>query len=169
MRPGWLLPLLLLWSVCDAAAPDTLSDALWLADPVGAVLASADTGSAAPDATGAQKKTGPEGWISVDYAKLLWADTVETATGPLHWDADEWRNLALIAGGLAITVGWLDKPIKDAAQKSRSSGADDFFHNIEKFGTKTYALPVLIGFYGFGWDWTTTTPRPWRSTAFPRA
>jgi membrane-associated phospholipid phosphatase len=81
---------------------------------------------------------------------LLWDDTKETATGPLHWDADEWRNFGLVTGGLAITIAFLDKSIRDAAQSNRSSSADNFFHNIEKFGTKTYALPVLIGFYGVG-------------------
>ena len=150
-----MLLLVLLCSTCGAA-PGALSDAVWLADPVGAVLAAADSGAAtdassgAPDSTSAARKTGPEGWISVDYAKLLWDDTKETATGPLHWDADEWRNFGLITGGLAITVAFLDKPIRDAAQRSRSSSADDFFRNIEKFGTKQYGLPVLIGFYAIG-------------------
>lgn len=150
-----MLLLVLLCSTCGAA-PGALSDAVWLADPVGAVLAAADSGAAtdassgAPDSTSAARKTGPEGWISVDYAKLLWDDTKETATGPLHWDADEWRNFGLITGGLAITVAFLDKPIRDAAQRSRSSSADDFFRNIEKFGTKQYGLPVLIGFYAVG-------------------
>src|SRR4029079_6277576 len=68
----------------------------------------------------------------------------------LHWDADEWRNFGLITGGLAISVAFLDKPIRDAAQRSRSSSADDFFRNVEKFGTKQYGLPVLFGFYAVG-------------------
>jgi membrane-associated phospholipid phosphatase len=148
MRLGCLLPLLLFWGVCNAA-PDAFSDAAWLADPVGAVLASADDST--PDSASPPNKTGPEGWISVDYAKLLWADTVETVTSPARWDGTDWRNFGLVLGGLAISVGWLDKPIHDAAQRSRSSGADDFFRNVEKFGTATYALPVLIGFYAVGW------------------
>ena len=150
-----MLLLVTLCSTCGAV-PSALSDAVWLADPVGAVLAAADSGAAsdassgAPDSTGVARKTGPEGWISVDYAKLLWDDTKETATGPLHWDADEWRNFGLITGGLAITVAFLDKPIRDAAQSNRSSSADDFFRNVEKFGTKQYGLPVLFGFYAVG-------------------
>jgi len=126
-----------------------VSDEAWLFDPVGALLAAADT-SAPADQAASATKTGPEGWISVDYAKLLWADTKETATGPLHWDADEWRSFGLISGGLAITIAFLDQPIRDAAQRSRSSSADDFFRNIEKFGTKQYGLPVLAGFYAVG-------------------
>ena len=150
MKLGPLL-LIALCSVCDAAPPALGSDdGQWLLDPVGEILASADTTASTPDASATGQKTGPEGWISVDYAKLLWADTKETATGPLHWDADEWRNFGLITGGLAISVAFLDKPIRDAAQRSRSSSADDFFRNIEKFGTKQYGLPVLIGFYGVG-------------------
>ena len=146
-----LLILILVCGTCRAAA-DVLPDALWLADPVGAVLAAGDP--AEPEATEqrppAHAERGPEGFISVDYAKLLWADTVETATGPLHWDADEWRDLGLITGGLAISIAFLDKPIRDAAQSNRSSSSDDFFRNIEKFGTKTYGLPVLAGFYIVG-------------------
>jgi membrane-associated phospholipid phosphatase len=149
MRLGKLL-LVALCSICNAAPAAPVSDVAWLIDPVGAVLAEADTTAPASGSANAAAKTGPEGWISVDYAKLLWDDTKETATGPLHWDADEWRNFGLITGGLAISVAFLDKPIREAAQRSRSSSADDFFRNIEKFGTKQYGLPVLIGFYGVG-------------------
>jgi len=137
-------------SACNAAPAAPASGEAWLFDPVGAVLADADMTAPASDPTSAAAKTGPEGWISVDYAKLLWDDTKETATGPLHWDADEWRNFGLITGGLVISVAFLDKPIRDAAQRSRSSSADDFFRNIEKFGTKQYGLPVLAGFYVVG-------------------
>jgi membrane-associated phospholipid phosphatase len=91
-----------------------------------------------------------EGPISVDYAKLLWADTVEVATGPLHWDHDEWRDFALITGGLVLTTAVLDKPIRNLVQRNRSRSSDRFFKDIEKFGTKQYGLPVLAGFYGYG-------------------
>jgi membrane-associated phospholipid phosphatase len=148
MRFGLLL--VAVCSVCNAAPTAFVSDEAWLFDPVGALLAAADTSAPASDQTTAATKTGPEGWISVDYAKLLWADTKETATGPLQWDGDEWRNFGLITGGLVITVAFLDKPIRDAAQRSRSSSTDDFFRNIEKFGTKQYGLPVLAGFYAVG-------------------
>jgi len=147
MRLGLLL--VASCSVCNAAPTASVSDEAWLFDSVGALLAAADT-SAPADQTTSATKAGPEGWVSVDYAKLLWADTKETATGPLHWDADKWRSFGLISGGLAITIAFLDQPIRDAAQRSRSSSADDFFRNIEKFGTKQYGLPVLAGFYAVG-------------------
>ena len=149
MRLGKLLFVVacIVWNAAPAAA---VSDEAWLSDPVGAVLAEADTTAPASGLASGAAKTGPEGWISVDYAKLLWDDTKETATSPLRWDADEWRNFGLITGGLAISVAFLDKPIRDAAQRSRSSSADDFFRNIEKFGTKQYGLPVLAGFYAVG-------------------
>ena len=149
MRLGKLL-LVFGCSVCNAAPAVAVSDGAWLLDPVGAVLAEADTTAPASGPASDATKTGPEGWISVDYGKLLWDDTKETATAPLHWDADEWRNFGLISGGLAISVAFLDKPIRDAAQRSRSSSADDFFRNVEKFGTKQYGLPVLFGFYAVG-------------------
>jgi len=114
------------------------------------VLAAAEPPEATEQRPPAQAPRGPEGFISVDYAKLLWDDTKETATGPLHWDAGEWRDFGLITGGLAISIAFLDKPIRDAAQSNRSSSADDFFRNIEKFGTKQYGLPVLAGFYVVG-------------------
>lgn len=101
-------------------------------------------------ADAADIRPGPESPISVDYLKLLWADTKETATAPLGWDRDEWRNLALIGGGLIVTAVALDRPIKDAAQRNRSKSSDRFFRDIEKFGTKQYGLPLLAGFYGYG-------------------
>src|SRR5947209_12897801 len=84
--------------------------------------------------------TAVENPISITYVKLLWADTVEVASGPLHWDHDEWRDLALITGGLVLTTAVLDKPIRDLAQRNRSKSSDRFFRDIEKFGTKQYGL-----------------------------
>lgn len=122
----------------------------WLADPVGVTLAAADPSSASSDATSGQRAEGPEGLISIDYAKIIWSDTKETATEPFHWDADDWRKAGLIGGGLLLTGAFLDKPIRDAAQRNRSSSSDRFFKDIEKFGTKQYGLPVLAGFYAYG-------------------
>ena len=148
MRAGVLL-LVLSCGTCSAATGE-LSDAEWLSDPVGAVLVAVDATASANDTSVAAQDTGPEGWISADYAKVLWDDTKETATAPARWDSGDWRNLGLISGGLAITVAFIDKPIRDAAQRSRSSAADNFFSNIQKFGTKQYGLPVLAGFYVVG-------------------
>jgi membrane-associated phospholipid phosphatase len=146
----FLVLLLVARGLC-AAEPPPLVYTAWLADPVGATLAAAGPASdpTPPPATPAQS-TGPESPISIDYLKILWADTVETATGPFHWDRDEWRNAGLIGGGLILTGAFLDKPIRDAAQRNRSTSSDRFFKDIEKFGTKQYELPVAIGFYAFG-------------------
>jgi membrane-associated phospholipid phosphatase len=95
-------------------------------------------------------RQGPESPLSVAYLKLIWFDTKETATAPLRWDRDDWRNFGLISGGLIVTMAALDMPIRDAAQRNRSESSDRFFRNIEKFGTKQYGLPVLVGFYGYG-------------------
>lgn len=92
----------------------------------------------------------PESPISRDYLKLIWSDAKETATEPTRWDRDDWRNAALIGGGLILSMAVLDKPIRDAAQRSRSKSADRFFRDVQKFGTKQYGLPVLLGFYGYG-------------------
>lgn len=92
----------------------------------------------------------PEGLVSYDYLKLIWADAVETATVPLQWDQRDWRNFGLIGGGLVLGMAALDKPIRDAAQRGRSHSSDQFFQRIERFGTKQYGLPVLAGFYAYG-------------------
>jgi membrane-associated phospholipid phosphatase len=142
------LTLLALCSVCNAApAALAADDSPWLFDPVGDLLAAADTPSAGQEP--AQPRE-PEGPISIDYAKLLWADTKEIATEPFHWDRDDWRTAGLIGGGLVLTGAFLDKPIRDAAQRNRSTSSDRFFTDIEKFGTKQYELPVAAGFYAYG-------------------
>ena len=141
MRLGLLL-LLLACGACQAA-PEAVADA-WLLDPVGAVLAAADTSASTP------VPGGPEGLISLDYLKVIWSDTKEIVTEPWHWDRDDWRDFGLIGGGLILTGALLDKPIRDAAQRNRSSSSDRFFKDVEKFGTKQYGLPVLAGFYLYG-------------------
>ncbi|HEY2394349.1 MAG TPA: phosphatase PAP2 family protein [Rudaea sp.] len=142
------LGLLLLLSACGAchAAPDAAGDA-WLLDPVGAVLAAADSSASTPPAPAPD---GPEGLISVGYLKVIWSDTKEIATAPWHWDRDDWRDFGLIGGGLILTGAFLDKPIRDAAQRNRTSSSDNFFKDVERFGTKQYGLPVLAGFYLYG-------------------
>jgi len=92
----------------------------------------------------------PEALISSAYLELIWADTKETATEPFNWDSDDWRKFGLITGGLVFSMAFLDKPIRDAAQRNRSESADRFFTKIQRFGTKQYGLPVLAGFYGYG-------------------
>ncbi|MGH8040947.1 MAG: phosphatase PAP2 family protein [Rudaea sp.] len=92
----------------------------------------------------------PESPLSVAYLKLIWSDAQETATEPVRWDRNDWRDAALIGGGLALSMAFLDKPIHDAAQSNRSASTDRFFRDVQKFGTKQYGLPVLAGFYAYG-------------------
>jgi membrane-associated phospholipid phosphatase len=147
MRSFLCLLLIMMSAAVHAAAAD---DAAWLADPVGATLLAAAEPAAGDAPAPHVPASGPEFPISLDYAKLLWADTVETVTTPFHWDRDDWRTAGLIGGGLVLTGAFLDKPIRDAAQRNRSSGSDRFFKDIEKFGTKQYELPVAVGFYAYG-------------------
>ncbi len=98
----------------------------------------------------AEAHTAVENPISFDYLKLVWADTKETATEPLHWDGEDWRNVGLVTGGLVAIGAFADRPIRDAAQRNRTTGADNFFRQVQKFGTKQYGLPVLAGFYVYG-------------------
>lgn len=92
----------------------------------------------------------PENLISFDYLKLIWADTKETATEPLRWDGEDWRNVGLVSGGLVVIGAFADESIRNTAQRNRTTGADNFFRHVEKFGTKQYGLPVLAGFYAYG-------------------
>jgi membrane-associated phospholipid phosphatase len=125
----------------SAAYPDTLPA------PIDLRLASATgTSSASHDASATYPE--PEAVLSFDYLKLLWADTKEVAVE--HWDGDDWRKFGLISGGLIVTGALLDKPIRDAAQRGRSTGSDRFFGDIQRFGTKQYGLPLLAGFYLYG-------------------
>jgi membrane-associated phospholipid phosphatase len=145
-----LASLLLFCGVCRAAAPALDADAdRWLADPAGSTLvASTDTGPPRP--TSRAPYPAPEGLISIGYLEVIWSDAKETATEPLRWDRDDWRTAGLIGGGLLLTGALLDKPIRDAAQRNRSTSSDRFFRDIQKFGTKQYGLPVLAGFYAYG-------------------
>ena len=131
-----------------AAVPGAGEDP-WLDDPVGATLAAADTSGTTLD-PGSAPRSGPESPISVDYARILWDDAKETVTEPFRWDRDDWRTAGLIGGGLILTGAFLDRPIRDAAQRNRSKSSDRFFTDIEKFGTKQYELPVAAGFYAYG-------------------
>ena len=133
------------WMILALACADARAAADdWYAPQL---IAKVDADAAQSHATAPPPVENP---ISIDYLRLLWADTVETATDPLHWDRDDWRDLALIGGGLVVTAAVLDKPIKDLAQRNRSKSSDRFFRDIEKFGTKQYGLPLLAGFYGYG-------------------
>ena len=109
-------------------------------------------GAQSADTSPSQRVTGgaAEEVFSLDYLRVIWADTKETATAPLHWDQDQWRNAGLIGGGLLATGLLLDKPIRTAAQHGRSHGSDRFFSDIQRFGTKQYGLPLLFGFYAYG-------------------
>jgi len=144
------LILLIASGACRAADPvvlDAGADA-WLADPVGETLAQAS--APASTATSPLRSGTVENPISIAYLKIIGKDALETATEPLRWDSDDWREAGLIGGGLLLTGALLDKPIHDAAQRNRSTSSDRFFRDIQKFGTKQYGLPVLAGFYAYG-------------------
>ncbi|MFI4968997.1 MAG: phosphatase PAP2 family protein [Lysobacterales bacterium] len=124
--------------------------ACWFAFAAGTSAAGADDSFGPPPTPATTARAEPESPLSVDYLKLLWADAGETVTEPLRWDRDDWRDAGLIGGGLLIAGAFLDKPIRDEAQRGRSRGSDAFFRRVERFGTKQYGLPVLAGFYVYG-------------------
>lgn len=109
-----------------------------------------DNTSTGVDGSDATTEAPPESPLSARYARILWSDARETATEPVRWSRADWRKFGLIGGGLVLSMAVLDKPIKDLAQRNRSSSSDHFFTDIQKFGTKQYGLPVLAGFYAYG-------------------
>ena len=139
--------LLLASGTCCAGVPLSRSDEAWLDGPSADALAAVDTPATSSPP---MRRPGPESPLSIDYLKIIWSDTKETFSEPVRWDAGDWRKAGLIGGGVLLTGLLLDKPIRDAAQRNRSSSSDDFFKNVEKFGTKQYGLPVLAGFYAYG-------------------
>ncbi len=125
-------------SVVHAAQPDETSSADTTWDGTAATYTAADT------------PPNPENPISFDYLKLIWADAEETATEPLRWDRDDWRNFGLVTGGLVVVGAFADESIRNNVQRNRTTGEDNFFRQVQKFGTKQYGLPVLAGFYAYG-------------------
>jgi len=105
--------------------------------------------NAGPDPSDARPPA-PESPLSKRYLHIIWSDAIETATEPARWDRNDWRKFGIVSGGVLIGMAVLDKPIKEAAQRNRSTSSDRFFRDIEKFGTKQYGLPVLAGFYAYG-------------------
>jgi membrane-associated phospholipid phosphatase len=140
VRPlAYIAVLLLSLDAASACAQDIELPASLL-DPVSLAASAPDS---APGAA-------PESPISLTYLELILADAKETATWPLRWDRNDWRNIGLVGGGLALAGALLDKPIKRWAQRGRSKGSDQFFVDVQRFGTKSYQLPVVIGFYAYG-------------------
>ena len=125
-------------SVVLAAQPDETSSANTTWDGTAGTYIAADT------------PPNPENPISFDYLKLIWADAEETATEPLRWDHEDWRNFGLVTGGLVVVGAFADESIRNDVQRNRTTGQDNFFRQVQKFGTKQYGLPVLAGFYAYG-------------------
>ncbi len=113
-------------------------------------LAAASWGGDDVSHASADAQTTAENLISFDYLKLVWADTTETVTEPLRWNGEDWRKFGLATGGLVVIGAFADESIRNTAQRHRTSGEDNFFRQVQKFGTKQYGLPVLAGFYAYG-------------------
>lgn len=119
-------------------------------EPDSTSFVTATRDSAEVAATSSDPQIAPQNLVSFDYLKLIWADTKETATEPLRWDGDDWRTFGLATGGLVVVGAFADESIRNTVQRNRTSGEDNFFRQIQKFGTKQYGLPVLASFYAYG-------------------
>ncbi|MGE5344929.1 MAG: hypothetical protein ACM3JH_03150, partial [Acidithiobacillales bacterium] len=68
--------------------------------------------------------------------KLILFDTGDILTAPIRWDGGDWLKLGVSAGLVTGTVLALDQPIREASQRSRTTGRDDFAKFIEGFGAE---------------------------------
>ncbi len=93
----------------------------------------------------ASRKDVEESFFSLDYFKLLAADTAHVLTSPGRWKKKEWLTFAL-AAGVVGGAAFLDKPVWETMKRNRSAGADRAAHVLEEFGGFT-SLAATIPFY----------------------
>lgn len=83
--------------------------------------------------------------LSLDYGKLLLADTQHVLSAPLRWDRRDWLTVSLASLGVAAT-GLFDEPVRDVIADNKGKTADNIANFFEPFGVE-YSFGVLSGFY----------------------
>jgi membrane-associated phospholipid phosphatase len=86
----------------------------------------------------------------VEAGKLILFDTGDILTAPVRWDGNDWLKLGIGAGAVTATALVLDKPIREASQRSRTPSRDDFATAIQGFGMQ-YSWAVIGAFAVAGW------------------
>jgi membrane-associated phospholipid phosphatase len=84
------------------------------------------------------------------YFKSYWTAIKKTATGPAHWNKNEWITFGGIAAGGTILYIY-DDQIRDFFQSNRTHTTDQISkYGFEPWGSGLYTLPLLGGFYLYG-------------------
>jgi hypothetical protein len=90
----------------------------------------------------------PEHLWTIDYVKLLWADTGAVLTAPARWDGQDWLSAGFAAGGIGVAAS-LDKTVRDHVQRHRTAGQDRFLKQAQNFGS-TWSFGVIGAFEVWG-------------------
>ncbi len=115
---------------------------------------SAEEPSAAPEAAGAPLSDRNV----VEGAKLILFDTGDLLTAPIRWDGGDWLRFGIAGAAVTGTVLALDQPIREAAQRSRTTSRDDFATTVQRFGQE-YSWAAIGAFAIAGWGFDDSTSR----------
>ena len=94
----------------------------------------------------------------VDAGKLVLFDAGEILTAPVRWDGGDWLKVGITGVVVTGTALALDEPIREAAQRNRTSSRDDFATTIQRFGQE-YSWVVMGAFAVAGWGFDDRTSR----------
>ena len=84
-----------------------------------------------------------------ETGQLVLLDAKGILLAPLHWDGEDWLKFGVGSAAVVLTGVFLDQPVQEASQRSRTPGRDDFATTAQRFGAE-YSWAVLGGYAVFG-------------------
>jgi membrane-associated phospholipid phosphatase len=115
-------------------------------------------GAVEPPPPAAKAEDGISDRNLVDAGKLILFDTGDILTAPVRWDGSDWLKFGIGAAAVTTTVLALDRPIREASQRSRTTSRDDVATTIQRFGQEG-AFAVIGAFAVAGWGFGDSTSR----------
>jgi len=94
----------------------------------------------------------------LDGGKLILFDAGEILTAPIRWDGSDWLKFGIGAAAVTTTVLALDQPIREAAQRSRTTSRNDVATAIQSFGAGA-SWAVIGAFAVSGWGFADSKSR----------
>lgn len=91
------------------------------------------------------EKPKTESLFSLDYLKLIGADTKQVFTAPFQWDGQDWLVFGGVSAGIGLTY-LFDEDIRKAVQRNRNHTTEKIFDGVQPLGDK-YSFGVLAAFY----------------------